>query len=331
MDDVALAGERAGGGGHGGALRRGALPPGCRLAEEQRITHFGVSAKFIAAVEKAGVKPTRESDLGALRAILSTGSPLAPAGFDYVYRDVKPDVCLSSISGGTDIISCFALGNPMLPVYRGELQCIGLGMDVDVVNAQGRSVRSVKGDLVCRSPFPSMPLGFWNDTDGRRYHKAYFARFSGVWTHGDYAELTDHGGLIIYGRSDTVLNPGGVRIGTAEIYRPVEQDPDVVESLVVGQKWKGDARIVLFVVLRPGVKLTEALRDRLRTRIRRGASPRHVPAHILQVPDIPRTRNGKIMEAAVRDLVNGQPVQNRSAAANPEVLSYFEHLPELAA
>ncbi len=301
-----------------------------RLAERERITVFGTSASYLAALEKAGCRPGEEADLGALRALLSTGSPLAPASFDYVYEAVKEDLQLSSISGGSDIISCFALGNPLLPVYRGELQCLGLGMDVRIFDDAGREVRERKGELVCASPFPSMPLGFWNDPGGEKFRRAYFDRFPGVWHHGDYAELTAHGGLVIYGRSDTVLNPGGVRIGTAEIYRVVDSFPEIAESIAIGQEWRGDTRVVLFVRLAPGRELDAELERALREALRRDASPRHVPAKILAVEDIPRTLNGKLVEAAVRDVVHGRPVANTDALANPTALEGFRNRPELA-
>lgn len=299
------------------------------LAERERVTVFGTSAKYLALAEKEGLRPAETHDLGALRTLLSTGSPLAPAGFDYVYRDVKSDVCLSSISGGTDIISCFALGNPVAPVWRGELQTRGLGMAVDVFDEAGRSLVGQTGELVCTRPFPSMPVGFWNDPDGTKYHTAYFARFPGVWCHGDWAELTERGGMIIHGRSDATLNPGGVRIGTAEIYRQVEQLEEVVESLVIGQDWQDDVRIVLFVRLREGEELTEVLREKIRRQIREGASPHHVPKKIVQVGDIPRTLSGKITELAVRDVVHGREVKNADALANPEALELFKGLREL--
>src|SRR5262245_3532159 len=299
------------------------------LAEQEKVTVFGVSAKFLDAAAKAGLEPARTHDLAAVRAILSTGSPLAPESFDWVYSHVKRDVQLASISGGTDIVSCFVLGSPALPVWRGEIQCPGLGMRVEVFDESGRPLHGAKGELVCTAPFPSMPLGFWNDADGRRFHAAYFERFPGVWAHGDFAETTEHGGFLIHGRSDAVLNPGGVRIGTAEIYRPVERIPEVLESLAIGQEWQGDTRIVLFVRLREGASLDDALAERIRERIRREASPRHVPARIAQVADIPRTRSGKIVELAVRAVVHGREVKNREALANPEALELFRDLPEL--
>jgi acetoacetyl-CoA synthetase len=300
-----------------------------RLAERERIDIFGTSAKYLSALEKSGYEPRTERSLPALRSILSTGSPLAPASFDYVYCSIKADVQLASISGGTDLISCFALGNPLLPVHRGELQCRGLGMKVEIFAEDGRSVRGQKGELVCTAPFPSMPLGFWNDADGRKYRAAYFERFPNVWHHGDYAELTARGGIVMHGRSDAVLNPGGVRIGTAEIYRIVEQFAEIAESIVVGQEWGDDTRVVLFVRLQPGAVLDAALERRLRQAIKERASPRHVPAKILAVADIPRTMNGKIVELAVREAIHGRPVGNRDALANPQALDYFVDRPEL--
>ena len=299
------------------------------FAEKERITVFGTSAKFIDAVSKAGLQPADSHDLSSLRTILSTGSPLAPESFDFVYAKIKRDVCLSSISGGTDIISCFVVGNPIGPVWPGEIQARGLGMRVEVFDDGGRSVRGVKGELVCTAPFPSMPIGFGNDPDGRRYHAAYFEKYPGVWSHGDFAELTSHEGMVIHGRSDAVLNPGGIRIGTAEIYRQVEQIDQVLESLAIGQDWRGDVRIVLFVRLRDGIQLDDALRKAIADRIRRNASPRHVPAKIVHVADIPRTRSGKIVELAVRSVVHGEPVKNRDALVNPEALDLFASLAEL--
>ena len=299
------------------------------MAAEERITVFGASAKYLAAAEKAGVRPVKTHDLGALKAILSTGSPLAAEGFDYVYGSVKHDVRLSSIAGGTDLVSCFALGNPIGPVYPGEIQTRGLGMKVEVYGENGHSLPRGKGELVCTAPFPPMPLGFWNDPDDAKYRAAYFETFAGVWHHGDYCELTDHDGMIIWGRSDAVLNPGGVRIGTAEIYRPVEQLAEVLEAVVVGQSWDNDVRVLLFVKLREGLTLHEALATHIRREIRNHASPRHVPAKILQVADIPRTLNGKIAELAVRNVIHNRPVRNRDALANPEALELFQDLAEL--
>ena len=299
------------------------------LIDAEDISIFGTSAKFIAALEKAGVRPRESHKLSSLKVILSTGSPLAHESFEYIYRDVKRDLCLSSISGGTDIVSCFALGNPTLPVWRGELQCKGLGMDVQVWNDNGQALTGEKGELVCARHFPSMPVGFWNDADGEKFRAAYFATFPGVWAHGDYAEETAHGGLVIHGRSDAVLNPGGVRIGTAEIYRQVEKVPQVLESIVIGQDWQGDVRVVLFVRLRDGVTLDDTLREEIRRVIRANTTPRHVPAKIIQVADIPRTLSGKIVELAVRNVVHGRPVKNTDALANPQALELYRSLAEL--
>jgi len=299
------------------------------MADEERITIFGTSAKYLAALEKSTFVPAQSVDLTALRTLLSTGSPLLPEGFDYVYRSVKSDLQLASISGGTDIVSCFALGCPTRPVYRGELQCRGLGMAVDIFDDAGSPARGERGELVCTAPFPSMPIGFWNDPDGARYRAAYFERFPGVWHHGDYAALTAHDGLVIYGRSDAVLNPGGVRIGTAEIYSAVESLPQILEALAVGQDWQGDVRVVLFVRLRGGVELDEALQKEIRKAIRTQTTPRHVPAKIIAVPDIPRTLSGKVTELAVRNVIHGLPVKNVDALANAGALDYFRDLPDL--
>ena len=306
------------------------------MAEQERITIFGTSAKYLAAAEKAGLAPARTHDLSAVRTIMSTGSPLAAEGFDYVYEKVKSDGQLASISGGTDLISCFALGDPTAPVYRGELQTRGLGMKVEVFDDNGRSLPAgEKGELVCTAPFPSMPLGFWpldssNDAGDEKYQAAYFERFPGVWHHADYCELTEHGGMKIWGRSDAVLNPGGVRIGTAEIYRPVEKLPEVLEALAVGQDWDNDVRVVLFVRLRAESKLGEDLAARIREQVRRDRTPRHVPAKVIEAPDLPRTLNGKLAELAVRQTIHGREVKNRDALANPEALDFFRDLPELA-
>lgn len=299
------------------------------LIDKEGITVFGTSAKYLAALEKAGEKPRESHNLSTLRAILTTGSVLAPESFDYVYRDIKTDLCLSSISGGTDIVSCFALGNPILPVYRGQLQCRGLGLTVNVYNDSGKPVVDEKGELVCEQSFPCMPIGFWNDSDGSRYHSAYFERFESIWAHGDYAELTREGGVVIYGRSDAVLNPGGVRIGTAEIYRQVEKVDAVLESIAVGQSWQDDERIVLFVKLREGIELTDTLRNEIKQTIRANATPRHVPSVILQTVDIPRTISGKIVELAVRQVIHGETVKNTDALANPEALELFKNRAEL--
>mgnify|MGYP001822052676 FL=1 len=300
-----------------------------QMAESEKVTIFGTSAKYIAALEKAGVRPKDEFALPHLRTILSTGSPLAPESFDYVYDAISDDLQLSSISGGTDIISCFVLGNPVLPVRRGELQCRGLGMAVEVWDDDGNPVVGQQGELVCTQPFPSAPVGFWNDPDDARYKAAYFDRFDGIWAHGDFAELTNDGSFIISGRSDAVLNPGGVRIGTAEIYRQVEQLDEVLESIAVGQNWKDDVRVVLFVVLREGINLDDDLKGRIRTAIRANTTPRHVPAKVIAVPDIPRTKSGKIVELAVRAVVHGDKVKNTEALANPEALAHFRGIGEL--
>jgi acetoacetyl-CoA synthetase len=300
------------------------------FAEATRMTHFGTSAKFIDAIAKVGLKPKETHRLADLRTVLSTGSPLLPEGFDYIYEHVKSDVCVSSISGGTDIVSCFVLGNPAGPVWRGEIQAKGLGMAVEVFDDAGRSLRGEKGELVCTRPFPSMPLGFWNDPDGAKYRAAYFEKYPNVWRHGDWCEITAHGGIVIYGRSDAVLNPGGVRIGTAEIYRQVEQLGEVLESLVIGQEWQGDVRVVLFVKLKEGLSLSEELILSIKRQIRENTTPRHVPAKVLQVVDIPRTKSGKIVELAVRETVHGRPVKNLEALANPEALEHFRNRAELA-
>ncbi len=300
------------------------------LADELGMNVFGTSAKYIDAVKKAGLEPIRTHDLSTVRAILSTGSPLAPESFDFVYRSIKEDVCLSSIAGGTDLISCFVLGCPVLPVWRGEIQARGMGLAVEVFDESGRPVRGEKGELVCTKAFPSMPVGFWNDPGDEKYRAAYFETYPDIWHHGDYVELTEHDGIVIHGRSDAVLNPGGVRIGTAEIYRQVEQLEPILESLVIGQDWDNDVRVVLFVRLREGLELDDALRTTIKTHIRRHATPRHVPAKIIQVADIPRTKSGKIVELAVRNVVHGRPVKNKDALANPEALALYADLPELA-
>lgn len=299
------------------------------IAQDEEVTVFGTSAKYIASVEKAGVAPGRDYRLGSLRALLSTGSPLSVESFDYVYREIKKDLCLSSISGGTDIISCFALGNPTGPVYAGELQCRGLGMKVEAFNEHGRPVLGSKGELVCTAPFPSMPVGFWDDPDNKKYRGAYFDVYDNVWRHGDYIEITPGGGIIIYGRSDATLNPGGVRIGTAEIYRQVETLPEVVDSLVVGQDWDGDVRVILFVRLAGEAVLDEELAGRIRKVIRENTTPRHVPAKIISIKDIPYTINGKKVELAVRNIIHSLPVKNQDALANPEALEYYRNIPEL--
>ncbi len=293
------------------------------------FTLFGTSAKYLDALAKAGIEPRHSHRLNALETLCSTGSVLAPESFDFVYRAIKADLDLASISGGTDIVSCFVLGCPILPVYRGESQCRGLGMAVAVFDPDGKPLVEEKGELVCTRSFPSEPIGFWGDEDGSRYHRAYFDRFPNVWHHGDFVRLTRHGGMVIYGRSDATLNPGGVRIGTAEIYRHVEQLDEVMESIVIGQDWENDVRVVLFVVLREGLQLDEALERKIRQTVREQCTPRHVPARILQVPEIPRTKSGKIVELAVRAVVHGEAVQNIGALANPEALEHFRGRSEL--
>ena len=302
-----------------------------KFAEQENMNVFGTSAKFIDALIKHKIEPARHYDLKSLNSILSTGSPLSPQGFRFVYEKIKQDVCLSSISGGTDIISCFALGAPTLPVYQGELQCIGLGMDVKVLDDEGNECPvGEKGELSCVSPFPSMPIGFYKDESGEKYHDAYFAKIDNVWCHGDYVAMTQPGGMIIYGRSDAVLNPGGVRIGTAEIYRQVEKLDEIIESIVIGQRWNNDVRVVLFVKVRDGVELTDDLKVKIRSTIKQNTTPRHVPGKILAVDDIPRTKSGKIVELAVRNIVHGEVVKNKEALANPEALENFANRAELA-
>ncbi len=298
-------------------------------ADAEGMTHFGTSARFIDGIAMLGLQPRETHGLASLRAMLSTGSPLTPESFDYVYRGIKTDLWLASISGGTDIVSCFVLGCPVLPVRRGEIQCRGLGMAVDVFDDEGYPVHGERGELVCTKPFPAMPLGFWDDPHGAKYHAAYFERFDNVWHHGDFCEITPNGGFIIYGRSDATLNPGGMRIGTAEIYRQVEKLPEVVESIVVGQDWEGDVRVVLFVKLRGGRVLDDELVARIRQAIRDNTTPRHVPAKVLQVADIPRTKSGKLVELAVRSVIHGQPVKNLDALENPAALEHFRDRAEL--
>jgi acetoacetyl-CoA synthetase len=300
-----------------------------RLAEQEQISIFGTSAKYLAALEQAGVKPRDAFDLSALRAILSTGSPLAEESFDYVYRDVKDDVCLSSIAGGTDLNGCFVGGNPMGPVYRGEIQCRQLGMDVHAFDELGNPIVGQTGELVCAKAFPSMPIRFWGDDDGSIYRGAYFERFPGVWHHGDFIEITQHGGVRMLGRSDATLNPGGVRIGTAELYRQVEPLPEIADSLVIGQDWEGDTRVILFVKMADGAMFTDELATRIRKQIRANCTPRHVPAKIIEVADIPYTISMKKVELAVRNIVHGRPVKNRDALKNPESLDGFTNLPQL--
>jgi acetoacetyl-CoA synthetase len=299
------------------------------IAAAEKVTVFGTSAKYLASIEQAGVKPKATHDVSSLKTLCSTGSPLSNDSFEYVYREIKTDIDLASISGGTDIISCFALGCPIKPVYSGELQCVGLGMDVGIFSEDGTPLRGEKGELVCRKSFPSMPIYFWDDPGGEKYHNAYFNVFPGIWTHGDYAELTEHNGIIMHGRSDAVLNPGGVRIGTSEIYRQVEKVEGVLEAIAVGQDWNNDVRVILFVMLKDGYTLDDALAKKITTAIRANTTPRHVPAKIIQVKDIPRTRNGKITELAVRKVIHGEEVRNRDALANPEALDYYRDLKEL--
>ena len=298
-------------------------------AAEEKFAVFGTSAKYIDAVRKSGLTPATTHDLGDLRLIMSTGSPLSPEGFSFVYEGIKSNVHLASISGGTDIVSCFVLGIPVKPVWRGEIQGPGLGMAVDVWDDDGKPIVQEKGELVCTKPFPCMPIRFWNDPDGAKYHGAYFDRFDNIWCHGDFAEWTEHGGMIIHGRSDATLNPGGVRIGTAEIYNQVEQMDEVLEAICIGQEWEDDVRVVLFIRLSEGVVLDDDLVARIKKRIRTGASPRHVPAVVVDVDDIPRTKSGKITELAVREVVHGRPVKNQEALANPEALALYADLDAL--
>jgi len=300
-----------------------------KLAEEEGMTVFGASARYLASVEKAGLIPRESFDLSQLRTMCSTGSPLSIESFEFVYRDIKADLQLASISGGTDIISCFALGCPIWPVHRSELQCRGLGMKVDALDEMGQPVRGQKGELVCTASFPSQPIYFWNDPGDQKYGDAYFSVFPNIWRHGDFVEITERQGMVIYGRSDATLNPGGVRIGTAEIYRQVMTLEEITDSIVVGQDWEGDTRVLLFVVLRPGVALDEALVKRIRTTIRVNTSPRHVPAKVLAVPEIPRTISGKKVELAVGKVIRGEEVLNKDALANPGALAHFAGLDEL--
>jgi acetoacetyl-CoA synthetase len=302
-----------------------------RYADDIDMTIFGTSAKYLDAMKNAKLHPADKFDLSALRTLASTGSVLAPESFDYVYENIKQDVCLASMSGGTDIVSCFALGCPLLPVHRGEIQCRGLGMAIEVFDDDGKPLQNDKGELVCTQSFPCQPAYFWGDDSGEKYHNAYFARFDNVWHHGDYVRLTEHNGIVIFGRSDATLNPGGVRIGTAEIYRHVEQIEEVVESIVIGQDWDDDVRVVLFVVLQPGLELDDGLQGKIRKTVRVKCSPRHVPAIIIQVAEIPRTKSGKIVELAVRDVVHDRPVKNTHSLANPEALELYRDLPQLQA
>ena len=299
------------------------------MVEKEKITIFGTSAGYIAALQNAGVKPGKEYDLSVLKALLSTGSPLSIENFEFIYREVKKDLQLASIAGGTDLNGCFALGNPMGPVYAGELQCRGLGMKVEAFDDDGRPVINRQGELVCTAPFPSMPIYFWDDPDGKKYHAAYFDVYPGVWRHGDFIQITDHGGVTMYGRSDATLNPGGVRIGTAEIYRQVEQMDEIEDSVVIGQPWENDVRVILFVKLAAGCELTEELKQRICRTIRANASPRHVPAKIISIPAIPYTLNMKKVELAVKKIIQGQPVLNKDALSNPEALNYYADIKEL--
>ena len=302
-----------------------------RMAHDERITIFGTSPRFLVSCEQAGIRPRREFELSALRTIISTGAPLNPSSYRYVYREVEPDVLLASISGGTDLMACFGGGCPVQPVYEGEIQALSLGMKTEVFDDAGQPLKGEQGELVCSAPFPSVPIGFWGDTGGARFHGTYFARYPNVWWHGDLATITPRGGLVVHGRSDTVLNPGGVRIGTAEIYRQVEKIEEVAESIAISQQWRDDVRIVLFVRLREGLTLDDRLRDKIRTTIRGNTTPRHVPARIVQALDLPRTINGKLVELAVREVVHGRAVKNTDALANPQALDYFKDLPELQA
>ncbi len=300
-----------------------------QMAQDEKITVFGTSAGYIAALKNAGVKPKQQFDLSSMRALLSTGSPLSKEDFEFIYEEVKSDLQLASISGGSDLNGCFALGNPMGPVYSGELQCRGLAMRVFAYNEDGKAVVGQQGELVCTAPFPSMPIYFWNDTDGSKYHAAYFDRYPGIWTHGDFIEVTERGGVIMYGRSDATLNPGGVRIGTAEIYRRIEQMEEISDSVVVGQNWNNDVRVILFVTMTPGFELDDKLKDKIKSDIRKNASPRHVPAKIIQVPDIPYTLNMKKVELAVKNMIDGKEVKNKDALKNPESLDFFGQIQEL--
>ena len=300
-----------------------------KMAQDEKITIFGTSAGYIAALKNAGVKPGRQFDLGALKALLSTGSPLSREDFHFIYNEVKADLQLASISGGSDLNGCFALGNPMGPVYEGELQCRGLAMKVYAYDENGRPVVGKQGELVCTAPFPSMPIAFWDDQNGKKYQSAYFDKYPDIWTHGDFIEVTERGGLIMYGRSDATLNPGGVRIGTAEIYRIIEQMEEIEDSVVVGQEWQNDTRIILFVKMKAGYELTDDLRERIKKSIRINASPRHVPARIVQAPDIPYTLNMKKVELAVQKMIHGREVKNKDALKNPEALDFFAHIEEL--
>ena len=300
-----------------------------KLVQDEKATLFGTSPRFLAAVEKAGIKPSTEYDLSRLKTMITTGSPLSVENYEFVYRDIKPDLFLNNISGGTEAIACFGIGNPISPIYAGEMQGLGLGMNVNVFDQSGRPLVEQEGELVCTSPFPSMPLRFWNDENNQRYNSTYFDVYPNVWRHGDFAQITENGGLIISGRSDATLKPGGVRIGTAEIYRQVETVPEVLDSVVVGQEWEGDVRVILFVKLAPNARFDDALIQKIRSVIRNNASPRHVPSKIIPVSDIPYTVNGKKVELAVRNAIQGKPIANLEALANPESLELYKDLEEL--
>jgi len=299
------------------------------FASEEKITLFGISAKYIDALNNKNIIPKNSYDLSNLRTVCSTGSPLSEEGFQYVYNKIKKDVHLSSISGGTDILSCFVLGNLFQPVYAGEIQNRGLGMDVDIFNAKGSSIKNIKGELVCKRPFPSMPIKFWNDEGDRKYKSAYFEKYLNIWHHGDFAKITKNGGFIIFGRSDTTLNPGGVRLGTAEIYNVVEKFNEIQESIVIGQSWKNDIRIILFVVLNSGYDLSDEIKDKIKKAIRSDASPRHVPSKIIAISEIPKTKNGKLVELAVKQSIEGETIKNLEALANPDSLKQFKNIEEL--
>ncbi len=299
------------------------------LVSEEKITLFGVSAKYIDTLSNNKINPKKNHDMKKLRTICSTGSPLSNEGFKYVYKNIKKDVHLASISGGTDIVSCFVLGNSFQSVHLGEIQNKGLGMDVDIFDENGASVKNIKGELVCKKPFPSMPVKFWNDEDDKKYKSSYFEKYKNIWHHGDFAKITNNGGFIIYGRSDTTLNPGGVRLGTAEIYSVVEKFKEVKESIVVGQPWKNDVRIILFVVLNQGYKLDEKIKNKIKKEIKANASPRHVPSKIISILDVPKTKNGKLVELAVRQTIEGNPIKNLEALANPDSLKQFKNIKEL--
>tara|TARA_B110000027_G_scaffold8189_1_gene7352 strand:- start:500 stop:1435 length:936 start_codon:yes stop_codon:yes gene_type:complete len=300
-----------------------------QIAEKEKITLFGISAKYIDALRKLKPNLKHKYKLNKLKTICSTGSPLSNEGFKYVYQNIKKDVHLSSISGGTDIVSCFVLGNLYQPVHMGEIQNKGLALNVDIFNNNGKPIKNIKGELVCKNPFPSMPLKFWNDKKNNKFKKAYFSRYNNIWHHGDFAEIKKTSGFIIHGRSDTTLNPGGVRLGTAEIYSEVEKFKEIKESIVVGQSWDNDVRIVLFIVMNEKFYLTEDLLKKIKTQIRKNASPRHVPSKVVVVKDIPRTKSGKIVELAVKNTIEGNSIKNKEALANSEVLKQFKNLKEL--